>query len=410
MRLKLDSGTLLGSTVILLIIISSGTLELFKDGGARDEGLNNHVAYHGVLNYVTPAWCVMALLVLLVIAYSRGAINLSRGKVPIAIAVLALSSCAWTDDVLVALKAAFLVSLGTAVVVVHSAERTTEEHIRLLSMALIPLLVGSLITIFFIPSYGVSVGTHEGSWQGLFNHKNNLGTYSAVALAVLLGWRRCGGPALIYAPAALSFFLVLGSGSLTSTGAACVIVLLHLLTSLRLFRITTHKAWLVISALAVAAPLIITLIPMLTGGLEIEGKGTSFSGRGYIWSYLVSEFIKSPIIGHGFNSYKNSVFSGQHEGAIYSSIGFLPVSAHNGFLEAAHSMGIIGLTLSLALVVAPIWLARGTKYFPLILYVCISATIINIFESKLVSFNSTFFILIYTYCIASRAASATRYK
>lgn len=398
-------AVLLGTVVFSLFIFSSGTLELFKDGGARDQGVINRVEYHGILNYVSSGWCLLAAGSLLLFAYSRGRINISRGKIPLALSLFAALSCLWSPDIIAAMKSAVLVMLGTFAIIILCTEKDSESALRFLAYALIPLVAGSAFAILFMPSYGISVGTHDGAWQGLLDHKNGLGSYCALSLCIFLGWRTAGGPLWLYVPAAACLVLTIGSQSMTSSVAAVLVLLVHFFGSSSLTRASLARSAPMIMSIAAAIPIMITAIPVFGGGFEIAGKGALFSGRGYIWSYLLEGVFKNPLLGNGFNAYKNSVYSGSNDGAIFAAIGFLPGSAHNGFLESAHSMGLIGLALSMALIVAPVIYARRSPYFLLTFYVSICALVINTFESRLVAFNSFFFVLCYIFCLASRQRS-----
>lgn len=403
-RRKLDHA-LIATSVFLLIVLSSGTLELFKDGGARDQGVVNRVEYHGVLNYLTAAWCVITVAAIFLHLLKSGRINISRARVPLIIAVYAAISCLWTANIFASLKAVLLLFLGTAAVSIYSTQRTSAELLRFLVYCLTPLVVGSLVIIWLAPAYGVSIGTHEGSWQGMFDHKNGLGSYSAISLCIFLGWRRAGGPLWAYIPAGGSLILSIGSQSFTSAAASVLIVVVHSLTALRVTRSAVRRSLPVLIVALAAVPIVVTAIPVFGGGFEIAGKGALFSGRGYIWSYLLEGIASNPLFGNGFNAYKNTVYSGDEDGALMASIGFLPGSAHNGFVEATHSMGVIGLVLALTLVIAPVYMARRSEYFMVAVYTCLCAIVINIFDTRLIAFDTLNFVVIYISCLASRQTS-----
>lgn len=393
---------LLGIAVFSLLILSSGTLELFKDGGARDQGVINRIEYHGILNYVTWGWSLLAGGALFLHAYTRGTINVSRAKLPLALVAFAAFSCLWSPELLASLKAAILVVLGAVTVIIFTSEGTTAKLFEFLAYALLPLIIASLLAVFFVPAYGVSVGTHEGAWQGIFDHKNGLGSFCAIALSVYLGWRRGGGPRWVYIPALACVILAAGSLSFTGATAAALIFAIHIISSSKLTVVTLRRMAPAVVIVGVSLPVLITLLPVLGTGIEIAGKGALFSGRGYIWSYLLQDVASSPILGNGFNAYKNSVYAGGNETALLAAIGFLPGSAHNGFLETFHSMGLVGLALAMAVVLAPVAFTRRSPYFMAMLYAAVCAIVINCFESRLVSFNNFFFALIYLHSLAGR--------
>ena len=58
--------------------------------------------------------------------------------------------------------------------------------LRLFLFNFLIILIISLIMVLFFPSYGVSIGTHEGAWQGMFLHKNAFGFFIFIFSSILL--------------------------------------------------------------------------------------------------------------------------------------------------------------------------------------------------------------------------------
>jgi O-antigen ligase len=76
--------------------------------------------------------------------------------------------------------------------------------------------------------------------------------------------------------------------------------------------------------------------------LGLFGKDTSISGRGPIWEEALAAIKERPFFGYGYASFwlPDSIVTRY----IWSRVKWNAPSAHNGFLELALDIGIVGLT------------------------------------------------------------------
>jgi O-antigen ligase len=86
---------------------------------------------------------------------------------------------------------------------------------------------------------------------------------------------------------------------------------------------------------------------------ETMGRGSEMSGRTGLWTALLG-LHTNPIFGTGFESFWLGEWVNQLEGVFY----FIPSEAHNGYLETYLNLGLIGLFLLIALLVATFWKIR----------------------------------------------------
>jgi O-antigen ligase len=86
---------------------------------------------------------------------------------------------------------------------------------------------------------------------------------------------------------------------------------------------------------------------------ETMGRGSEMSGRTGLWTALLG-LHTNPIFGTGFESFWLGEWVNQLEGIFY----FIPSEAHNGYLETYLNLGLIGLFLLIALLVATFWKIR----------------------------------------------------
>jgi exopolysaccharide production protein ExoQ len=86
---------------------------------------------------------------------------------------------------------------------------------------------------------------------------------------------------------------------------------------------------------------------------EALGRGSSLSGRTVLWTRLL-EMDTNPILGTGFESFWLGDRPNELEGIFF----FIPNEAHNGYLETYLTLGLIGILMLIALIVATFWKIR----------------------------------------------------
>jgi O-antigen ligase len=86
---------------------------------------------------------------------------------------------------------------------------------------------------------------------------------------------------------------------------------------------------------------------------QVLGKDRTLTDRTLVWHDCLSIPI-NPIIGVGFESF----WLGERQEIMNSKWGWHPNEAHNGYLEAYLNLGLIGLGILLALLLATFWKAR----------------------------------------------------
>ena len=188
----------------------------------------------------------------------------------------------------------------------------------------------------------------SGDWRGIFFHKNLagpifvfcafIGIYVARTLSVALG-------------AAL---FILSAVFLIFSGAKSAMLFFPLVLALSFA--ATQARGSVLSALLCFGPLVLAAfltlgtiaIPAMSSAIQALPVETSFTGRTEIWKFALEKVGTEPLTGHGFWA-----FWGGAEARYGLEVGptqwIGSVShAHNGYLDAALSLGIPGLLLTLA--------------------------------------------------------------
>lgn len=90
---------------------------------------------------------------------------------------------------------------------------------------------------------------------------------------------------------------------------------------------------------------------------ETLGRGSTLSGRTVLWSELF-KLHTNPILGTGFESF----WLGERLEKLRGIFFFIPNEAHNGYLEVYFNLGLIGLGIVIALIIATYWKIRGDLF------------------------------------------------
>jgi exopolysaccharide production protein ExoQ len=190
---------------------------------------------------------------------------------------------------------------------------------------------------------GYSVAVEAGAWRGIFNHKNDLG--AMMALAVLVEWHLPARTtkAKVFKVIWLGAYSVLLLLSHSVTSIVSVGMAILLMFTIKTFR---HQYRLIVPLLLLATMFAGTLIALnatsVTGAL---GRSADLSGRGDLWQWVVVMILKRPLLGYGFSGFWKGA-SGE-SAVVENRVGWSPVYAHNGYLEIALSLGLVGFLLFL---------------------------------------------------------------
>lgn len=203
------------------------------------------------------------------------------------------------------------------------------------------LVAGSFATALLAPSVGVMHAEHPGAWSGLWTHKNMLGGYMALGVAI-------GAAAALVDPkrrklwclvAFGAFSLVLLSTSKTALLAAllglavmggCAIARRGPMQTL----MVGAGAALVASVVGVAA---LSAPELLASAI---GRDLTLTGRTDIWHAAGAAIVQHPWLGYGYYA-----FWLPPEGPAYwvrQAVGWPVQSAHSGWLETALGLGFVG--------------------------------------------------------------------
>ena len=317
----------------------------FMEGNNIDRGLS--------LGLMALAICVLIARRTSVIAF------VVRNPVVAAFLVFALASVTWSDYPLVSFKR-WVRDLGTyfMVILVLSDPRPLEAICAVVRRSSYLLLFLSVVLIKYFPAMGVLYDAFSGlpEYAGATTSKNMLGVVCLISGTfyfwdTLRRWpeRRAPGGKLrvIVNIALITMTLWLLRLSNSATSQLCLVIgcgVVALFRTKWAFRHPRGAIALIPTGIVIYAVLESTV--GLSGLVaEFFGRDPTLHGRTGIWSTLLS-VQTHPLVGVGYQSF----WVGERLQVVWQllNVQFLN-EAHNGYLEIYLSLGAIGLTLMVAI-------------------------------------------------------------
>lgn len=306
----------------------------------------------------------LIVLILIAVQWKRIVLIATRDKLLWLLVGIALASFLWSDVPTDTLRRSLYFLATTLVGLYLAARYTWSEQLRLIGWTLGIVAVLSVLYSLAFPSYGIMGGVFAGAWQGVFAQKNRLGrmmTLTAVVF-VLIAISRSRYYWIAWAGLGLAMGLIMLSTSKTA--------LIVFITLMFLLRLSSALRWN--SSLAITFFMFMVLVggsaaTWLVGNAEAilhsMGRDLTFTGRSDLWAALLDKLWQHPWLGYGYSAFWRD-WDGESS-YIWLVIGWEPTQAHNGFLDVALQLGLLGLfvfTLSYlrAYLKAINW-ARSTK-------------------------------------------------
>lgn len=210
------------------------------------------------------------------------------------------------------------------------------------ALAWIVMIVGSAVLSIATPAIGVATATHPGAWNGLWTHKNTMGGIMALGAPIGLAAYLATGRRVWAGVALAAFAMVLLSTSKTSLmGSVMGVGVIALGALARRGPMASLAVVTGIAVVGIAAGFFILLAPDTLVGLI--GRDMTFTGRTDIWAASEHAVEAQPWLGYGYYA-----FWLNPDGPAYyvrQATEWMVPSAHNGWLELALGIGLIGVGL-----------------------------------------------------------------
>jgi O-antigen ligase len=290
--------------------------------------------------------------ILLLVSWKRGLRALLRNIFVFAFAVLILASKYWSDFPEITQRSALLFFLTTIFGLYLAARYSLKEQLKLIAISLGIIAVTSFLCGIAFPGAAIEQSSfRQGSWRGLFFHKNNLGLYMflvATSLVLIAPKAHKHYRFLVSIVAGISFGLVILTNS--KTALVIFLILMLLIPLCQALRWNTSRMIPCLLTLSLVIGSLSTWfvenIETFLGGL---GKDLTFSGRTEIWAAMLESISQRPWFGYGYQAFwviDSSKCLGECH-YIRAAIHFDATSGHNGFMDLTANLGLVGLTFFL---------------------------------------------------------------
>ena len=185
-------------------------------------------------------------------------------------------------------------------------------------------------------------------WHGFFTHKNQLAPFLVFGVATVMTFDKSF--VLRWGTLGLCGLLLLGSTSATGISAAFLVGVAYVW--LRIYQsqedLRTSTVFFAVSLFGFVVVVIGSVMSLATI-TSAYGKELSFSGRTFIWAASIDAIQRKPILGHGLGALFWQEGVSPETAEIWRQVGFPNSHAHNGALDLALQIGLIGLAVFLVL-------------------------------------------------------------
>jgi len=277
-----------------------------------------------------------------------------------------LLAIVWSDFPFVAFKRWIkLFGQPVMVLILLTEPDPMEALTRLFKRCAYVLVPVSILFIKYYPQWGRAFDVWTGlpTNAGITTNKNALG-FDCFILGFFFIWhflrvwrREKGTPRKNELALCLGFFVMIGwllymAHSSTSLGILALAVAALLFLNLKFLDLRHLDVYLVI--LVVACSLGQVFFGIYDFAIQALGRNSTLTDRTYIWQILLHWDI-NPILGAGFESF----WLGDRPAKFADLFNGIPINeAHNGYLETYIQLGLLGLFITLALILATYAKAR----------------------------------------------------
>ncbi|MDY6896701.1 MAG: O-antigen ligase family protein [Cyanobacteriota bacterium] len=337
------------SFIILGLTFFSGAFGINSLGMIISPGVVSLIRYF--------VWGASTFLVL--ILWQNTLITFSRNFLLLLLTGLAYFSFLWSQDPEFTLFNSRQVLMMTFFGLYFASRFSLKEIVELIGLTLFIGCITSILVAIGMPSIGMHIGDqHSGAWKGVYGNKNKFGSMMILMWLSFFTLPKSNSSIYKYLGIILSIFLILVSTSKTS------LVISVLLISIMFFY--KHFRWqgkisviLLDIGILILGCLTVFITTYWVEILTDLGRDTTLTGRTPIWGVMLLKLIERPLLGYGRGSFFAPGSPHAFEAGRVLHAGWVPGHGHNGFLDLAIDIGLIGLSIFLINYFATF--ARGLK-------------------------------------------------
>lgn len=304
---------------------------------------------------------------------------LARNKWVVALFALILLSIIWSNFPDISVRRSIR-STGTLIMVLMVlTERFPEETVRVLLKRLYSVHIpASIIAIKYFRHFAVAYNWDgsEEQWKGLSTDKNSLGHVAMCSCLfclwqIMQDWPKKDGKRQYskllpsFALFLLSLYLLRGSKNVHSSTAILGFVLCAVfLTCLQFAKSKAAQIKKIVivgmAAVVISGPIVYAAFQSFDAApvkavFQATGRDMTFTDRNLIWTDVINDVAKTPILGVGFgafwvgpigyNTYPMPNWSRK-------TPGWRPEEGHSGFVDIYAQLGMVGLMVFLLFTVS----------------------------------------------------------
>ena len=324
---------------------------------------------------------------------------------------LAVLSTAWSDSPSTTLWNCARLIATTFFGIYVAKTYGLDEIFSMVAWATALAAVLSIVFALALPEYGIDKYFGQTVWRGVFDQKNTLGSMMVIGALTWLIFslgasRRRWLGLLMFTTCSL---LVLLSGSKTSLVVEGILLCVMMAFG-KIHRSVSIFAGFCLMVLV--ALFVVEVQHPISAVLELLNRSEDLTGRVQIWALVREAISKRPLLGYGYMAFWRGA---DGPSADVNVRGWIPPSAHNGFLDLALYFGVTGpLWFGVALAGAILfWIRvahrRNTvvELFPLIFLLFILLS--NLTEGSNVSPNAVAWELFVAFCV-QRSVAESRFR
>jgi exopolysaccharide production protein ExoQ len=232
-----------------------------------------------------------------------------------------------------------------------------QNHLRIFAWVSGWVVAINLVVYLALPSIGMAADPNQigqFAFVGIYTFKQQTGRIMALALVTLLMhfWVYPRGrwlSAIGIVGATLMLFKAHSSTYVMASAVAIALLPLHQITK---------QGWrqrMLLGLMALFGVLLLAsgLIANWENIAMSSGKGITFNGRTPVWTLAIEQLVKRPLLGYGYSAFWGSEEGWQaFRGVPWAWAEYKPEfdiktgwTAHNGFLDVALQIGLVGLAL-----------------------------------------------------------------
>jgi O-antigen ligase len=263
------------------------------------------------------------------------------------LAFMTVCSALWSQDPVRSSYSGLFYLISTLFAFYLVIHFETKEIMTLVMMTGTVVCVLGLMMVLLFPQYALDhVDTRSpGAWVGVFSQRN----HAAKCLTYLMT------PALVFGYSRVTYrrlaYVLLVGAFIVKAHVVTALVLLTLyplcMIALCLVRRLDGRSALItvslVSIVCIVAVIASTIV--LPELLQRVGRDTTLTGRTVVWDVLLRSMVKQPLLGYGFYSFWLGM-KGESANVIVGVHWFFGY-AHNGLLEIALQLGVVGVAVFL---------------------------------------------------------------